>query len=190
MATLTPADVEKRISDYEAKAAEISRRIIVCGGTGCVANGSLKVRDALVDELKRAGQHVEVDLEHDSADHVHPGANYVSKSGCQGFCQMGPLVRIEPDGIIYTKVHADDAREIVQETILKHGIIERLLYLNPTDGKRYKGEHEIPFYSRQHRLVLANCTIEPDSIGEYFHKKGYLAAIKAYTQMTPEQVCS
>ena len=103
---------------------------------------------------------------------------------------MGPLVRIEPDGIIYTKVHADDAREIVQETILKHGIIERLLYLNPTDGKRYKGEHEIPFYSRQHRLVLANCTIEPDSIGEYFHKKGYLAAIKAYTQMTPEQVCS
>ena len=190
MATLTPADVEKRISDYEAKAAKISRRIIVCGGTGCVANGSLKVRDALVDELKRAGQHVEVDLEHDSADHVHPGANYVSKSGCQGFCQMGPLVRIEPDGIIYTKVHADDAREIVQETILKHGIIERLLYLNPTDGKRYKGEHEIPFYSRQHRLVLANCTIEPDSIGEYFHKKGYLAAIKAYTQMTPEQVCS
>lgn len=190
MAKLTPADVEKRISDYEAKAAKISRRIIVCGGTGCVANGSLKVRDALVDELKRAGQHVEVDLEHDSADHVHPGANYVSKSGCQGFCQMGPLVRIEPDGIIYTKVHADDAREIVQETILKHGIIERLLYLNPTDGKRYKGEHEIPFYSRQHRLVLANCTIEPDSIGEYFHKKGYLAAIKAYTQMTPEQVCS
>ena len=190
MAKLTPADVEKRISDYEAKAAKISRRIIVCGGTGCVANGSLKVREALVDELKRAGQQVEVDLEHDSADHVHPGSNYVSKSGCQGFCQMGPLVRIEPDGIIYTKVHADDAREIVQETILKHGIIERLLYLNPTDGKRYKGEHEIPFYNRQHRLVLANCTIEPDSIGEYFHKKGYLAAIKAYTQMTPEQVCS
>ena len=190
MAKLTAADVEKRISDYEAKAAKISRRIIVCGGTGCVANGSLKVRDALVEELKKAGQTVEVDLEHDSADHIHPGSAYVSKSGCQGFCQMGPLVRIEPDGIIYTKVRPEDALEIVQETILKHGVIERLLYMNPSDGKRYKGEHEIPFYSRQHRLVLANCTIEPDSIGEYFHKKGYLAAIKAYTQMTPEEVCA
>ena len=88
MAKLTAADVEKRISDYEAKAAKISRRIIVCGGTGCVANGSLKVRDALVEELKKAGQTVEVDLEHDSADHIHPGSAYVSKSGCQGFCQM------------------------------------------------------------------------------------------------------
>ena len=94
MAKLTAADVEKRIRDYEAKAAKISRRIICCGGTGCVANGSLRVRDALVEELKKAGQAVEVDLEHDSADHVHPGSTYVSKSGCQGFCQMGPLVRI------------------------------------------------------------------------------------------------
>ena len=190
MAKLTAADVEKRIRDYEAKAAKISRRIICCGGTGCVANGSLRVRDALVEELKKAGQAVEVDLEHDSADHVHPGSTYVSKSGCQGFCQMGPLVRIEPDGIIYTKVRPEDALEIVQETVIKHNVIERLLYMNPSDGKRYKGEHEIPFYNRQHRLVLANCTIEPDSIGEYFHKKGYLAALKAYTQMTPEEVCS
>ena len=66
-------------------------------------------------------------------------------------------------------------------------MIERLLYMNPSDGKRYKGEHEIPFYSRQHRLVLANCTIEPDSIGEYFHKKGYLAADAEAAASRPEE---
>ena len=190
MAKLTVADVKQRISDYAAKHDKVARRIIVCGGTGCVANGSLKLRDALVEELKKAGQAVEVDLEHESADQVQNACTYVSKSGCQGFCQMGPLVRILPDDIIYTKVQASDAREIVQETILKHSVIDRLLYLNPSDGKRYKGEHEIPFYSRQHRLVLANCTIEPDSIGEYFYKRGYEGAIKAYTQMTPEEVCT
>lgn len=102
---------------------------------------------------------------------------------------MGPLLRIEPDGILYTKVKASDAAEIVNETIIGGNVIERLLYQSPIDGKHYRGDHDIPFYKRQHRIVLANCTIEPASISEYIAKQGYAAAKKAFTEMTPEDVC-
>ena len=188
--SITKESLNKMRETYQAKHDRIKRRIIVCAGTGCVSNGSLKVHAALAEEIKKANLDVVLDLEHESSEAVKEGSNYVSKSGCQGFCQMGPLVRIYPDDIIYTKVKESDAAEIISETIVKHNVIDRLLYLSPVDGKHYKGEHEIPFYSRQHRLVMANCTIDPSSIGEYIYKSGYEAALKAYTEMTPEQVCS
>lgn len=172
--------------EYNEKLSAVKRRIIICAGTGCVANGSLKFRDALLRELARHNLNVNTDLEHEE---LRKDTHYVSESGCQGFCQMGPLVRIEPDGILYTKVHADDAEEIVTETILKGNVVERLLYKSPIDGRHYRGDHDIPFYKRQHRLVLANCTIEPASISEYIARRGYEAAEKVWTAMEPEEVC-
>lgn len=189
MMSVSTIDLAACAENYQKKLSKVKRRIIICGGTGCVANGSLLVRDALAAELEKAGLPVDIDIEHEDETLVKDGTNYVSKSGCQGFCQMGPLLRIEPDGIMYTKVKVSDVPEIVSETILGGRVIERLVYTNPSDGARYASEHEIPFYKRQHRIVLANCTIEPDSIGEYITRRGYEGAKKAYLEMTPEEVC-
>ena len=89
-------DLEKIRDDYKAAAAKIKRRIIICAGTGCVANGSLEVRDALAEALKKAGVDVALELR---KEEEHTGT-YISKSGCQGFCQMGPLLHIEPGDIL------------------------------------------------------------------------------------------
>ena len=107
-----------------------------------------------------------------------------SPQRCQGFCQMGPLMRIEPEGIMYVKVKEEDVPEIVEKTLLNGEIIDRLTYVNPADQKHYAREEEIPFYAKQHRVVMKNCTIEPNSIGEYLSKRGYEGAKKAYTQMS------
>ena len=182
------------LSEIKAKYDEIvsnnvERRITLCAGTGCVANGAMDVRDALVAELEKAGQKAVIKLDYED-DHSHGDdkVNYVSKSGCQGFCQMGPLVKIEPGNIIYTKVKAEDAREIVESTIVNGDVVERLIYENPATGKKSVTEDKIDFYSRQTRVVLANSTIEPDSIEEYIAKGGY-AGVEKSLGMTSIEVC-
>jgi NADH-quinone oxidoreductase subunit F len=181
------AELVERAEKYGAKTAGVKRRIILCAGTGCVANGALKVRDRLVEKLAKLGKNVFIELEKD--DHETKDGFYVSKSGCQGFCQMGPLLRVEPDGILYTKVKPDDADEIIEKTILNGEIVERLLFKDPATQKSYRGDAEIPFYKRQSRVVLKNCTIEPECLDEYIHKDGYEGARKAYVEMTAEEVC-
>ena len=174
---------------YQKDIEALERRIILCGGTGCVANGALKVRDELVKELKKAGLNTKIELnEHDDNEEQFNGT-YVSKSGCQGFCQMGPLLHIEPDGILYTKVKVEDVAEIIERTIIGGELIERLLFHDPASGEICRGDKEIPFYNRQKRFVLENCMIEPDSIEEYISKGGYEGVRKAVTEMTSEEVC-
>ena len=180
-------DLKKIAAEFNDAAAKVSQRIILCGGTGCVANGSMKVRDALVEALKKANVPVEVELKTEKEHNFH--GTYVSKSGCQGFCQQGPLMHIEPQHILYTKVKVEDVPEIVERTLLKGEIIERLLYTNPATGEHGKGNAEIPFYNRQHRVVLANCMIEPENIKEYIAKGGYEGARRAVTEMTSAEVC-
>ncbi len=180
-------NLEKTAGDYKKAAEKLTRRLILCAGTGCVANGSLKVRDRLVEELKAKG--VNAVLELDIHDDNAKDATHISKSGCQGFCQMGPLLRIEPDGLLYVKVKPDDAAEIVEETLTKGKVIDRLLYTVPGTDKHCKGNDDIPFYNRQTRVVLENCTIEPDDINEYIAHGGYIGARKAVTELKPEEVC-
>ena len=89
-----------------------------------------RVRDALVEELKNAGLNVTIELDkHECGE----GTNYVSKSGCQGFCQQGPLVHIEPDDILYVMVKPEDVAEIVEKTFKNNEVIDRLLYKKTTD---------------------------------------------------------
>ncbi len=183
MATI---DLGKTAKEYEARRKNITKRVVICAGTGCVANGSLKVRDALVEELKNAGLNVTIDLDkHDCGDNT----NYVSKSGCQGFCQQGPLLHIEPDDILYVSVKPEDVAEIVEKTFKNHEVIERLLYKKPETGEACKGDKEIPFYNLQRRTVLKDCRLEPDDITEYVYAGGYQGAEKAIKEMTPEGVC-
>lgn len=163
-------------------------RVLVCGGTGCVANGSLKVYDELVRRASEAGILASVDLlvEDESASGIT-----AAKSGCHGFCQMGPLVRIEPAGILYTKVNPSDVGEIVDKTLKSGEVVERLVYHFPTTGEAFAREHEIPFYRRQKRVALANCgAIDAEDIREYIARGGYQAAAKALCDMTPEEIVS
>ncbi|MCE5308947.1 MAG: 4Fe-4S binding protein [Acidobacteriales bacterium] len=163
-----------------------SRRVILCAGTGCVANGAWKVFAEFQTKLAESGSSATLTADHTVCDgHVH-----VSKSGCQGFCQMGPLVTVEPDGILYTKVQPADVAEIVQRTILNGEVVERLLYVDPATRRRCRGTASIPFYQRQTRFVLKSCgVIDPEDINEYLEDGGYAAASKAYREMTGEDVC-
>ena len=120
-------------------------KVIICGGTGCRANGSLNVAKAFTQELKKQRLTAKVELK---------------LSGCHGFCQQGPLLVIEPEGIFYRGVSCDnnnrDVREIIQKTIKKGKIVERLLYENPQNKKKIANYKDIPFYSRQMRIALRN----------------------------------
>ncbi len=174
--------------EYTAVMEKITRRVIICAGTGCMASGALKVYHEFVAGIAAAGLPVTVSL--DDSDSHHPAGTYVSKSGCQGFCQMGPLVTIEPDGILYTRVKAGDVAEILEVSLKGHGVVERLLYEDPNRGSRCRGPQEIPFYTQQRRTVLKACgKIDPEDIREYIHDGGYEAARKAYREMTAELIC-
>jgi NADH-quinone oxidoreductase subunit F len=194
--TLSPAALNPRDTlDLVAIGAEfgktlekITRRVIICAGTGCMAGGAKKVYDAFVEQIAATGMNVEISLEVEGGRHPH-GA-YVSKSGCQGFCQMGPLVTVEPDGILYTRVKAADVAEIVETTLTGHRLVERLLYEDPVGGEQCRGQAEIPFYKQQQRTVLKLCgVIDPEDIREYIHHGGYAAAKKCFRDLKPEAIC-
>ena len=137
-------------------------KILVCGGTGCVAGGSLKIYARLQELLTERGVAVEVEL----ADEPHGDVVGLKKSGCHGFCEMGPLVRIDPQGWLYTKVQLSDCEEIVEKTILNGEPVDRLAYRQ--NGEVYRKQEDIPFYQKQTRLVLGSCGhINTPSIREY-----------------------
>ncbi|HNY12919.1 MAG TPA: NAD(P)H-dependent oxidoreductase subunit E, partial [Candidatus Wallbacteria bacterium] len=179
-------DLHQTKKVYERSCEGIVKRIIICAGTGCVANGSLKVYDALVKSVDAAKLNVIVELK----DEKHDNAMHISKSGCQGFCQMGPLVTVLPENILYTKVGAADVPEIVEKTLKNGEIIDRLLYCDPNTSKHCRGVSEIPFYTRQCRFVLKECgIIDPEDINEYIARDGYSAAENSVRKMSGEEVC-
>ncbi len=174
--------------EYQEKADALKQRLIICAGTGCVANGAMDVYEALVDELKRQDLNVTVSLQKENGK--AEDGYYVSPSGCQGFCQAGPLVTVQPQGWLYVKVKPEDVAELVKETFVRNQPLERLLYKNPADDKIYAKQEEIPFYRGQNRYVLGDCgLIHPEDLDEYIAKDGYLAAKKAYTEMTSQEIC-
>ncbi len=166
-------------------APKTGRRVVVCAGTGCVAGGAYDVLQAFAQQIKAAGINVVAEFKPEQKPHdlrLH-------KSGCQGFCQMGPLVTVLPEGILYNKVKVADIAEIVSKTLIAGVVVERLLYVDPATRKRCHGVDDIPFYQQQQRFVLRDCgTIDPESVHEYIHHGGYAAANKAYLQMSPEQI--
>lgn len=155
-------------------------RILVCAGTGCVATGSLDVYSQL-RELCKEDEGIRVELEKDVP---HIG---IVKSGCQGFCELGPLVRIEPQHCQYVKVQPEDCEEIVEKTV-KQGIpVERLFYKK--EGISYGAVDEIPYFARQTRIVLEQCgNIDAESVEEYMAAGGFSALKKVLFAMTPEAV--
>ncbi len=162
-----------------------TKKIIVCGGTGCVAGGSLNIYENLKAEMEKQGLYVSVTLEKEP----HDKEIGLKKSGCHGFCEMGPLVRIEPQGWLYTKVKIDDCAEIIEKTIKNGECIDRLAY--KIGDTVYRKQEEIPFYKQQSRMVLEHCgKIDADSLKEYLAIGGYEAFCKALFDMSGDDVIS
>ena len=158
-------------------------KILVCGGTGCVAGGSLDIFARLKELLEKKNITVDVEL----ADEPHGDVVGMKKSGCHGFCEMGPLVRIEPQGWLYTKVKVSDCEEIVEKTIIGGENIERLAYKQ--NEKVFQRQENIPFYEKQTRVVLESCGhINAASIREYLAFGGYTALEKCLFELTPEAI--
>ncbi len=148
------------------------KTIRVCCGTGCLTNGSAEVA-AEFERLTR-GTDVQVECS-------------VKRTGCNGFCENGPLVTILPDEIAYYRVKVGDVPEILERTIGKGEPVERLLYQND-QGQRVRGQGDNPFYAPQMKIALRNIgRIKPSSVDDYLASGGYEALRKALT-MTPEQI--
>ena len=156
--------------------SRIKTEILVCAGTGCLANGGLKVAESFEREIRRRKLGVELKLG-------------LKTTGCHGFCEQGPLVVIQPKGILYKGVKPKDVKEIVERTLAKGEVVKRLLYRDPTTKKRVTEYKAIPFYSRQVRIALRNIgKIDPCDIDDCIAAGGYAGLAKALTKMTPEQV--
>ena len=172
-----------RVQAKELLAAN-RREVLVCAGTGCIAGGSLKIYDYLKSECEKRGLKTRVALRREGGD----DAIHFKKSGCHGFCEMGPLLQIEPEGFLYTHVRLEDCDEIIEKTILGGEAVERLLY--ELNGVRYAKHNEIPFYAKQQRVVLENCgTTDAEDIDEYLAHDGYAAFEKALFEMSDEDIC-
>jgi len=174
-----------RLRDENKERIDNSKcRVLICAGTGCLASGSGEIYEkikALIGENPDVEVHFGPEIAHGD------GLMEVKKSGCHGFCEMGPLMRIEPLGVLYTKVKLEDCEEIFEKTIKNGEIVDRLIYKQ--NGVEYPKQEEIPFYKKQTRLVLENCgRIDAEYIGEAFANDGYQAFAKALFEMTPAEV--
>ena len=159
-------------------------KVLICAGTGCVAGGSIDVYNRFIELCSEHNLPVSIKLE-EEVDHSSIG---IKKSGCHGFCEMGPLVKIEPMGWLYLKVQVSDCEEIVEKTFIKGEPVERLFYHD--NDQVYKKQFDIPFYKKQTRVVLDKCgQIDADSIKEYIAEGGYMALEKALFDMNGEEIC-
>ena len=185
MAELTREILNARRVQAKALLAADRREVLICAGTGCIAGGSLKIYDYLKTECEKRGLKTRIALrdENGGEDAIH-----FKKSGCHGLCEMGPLLEIKPESVLYTHVKLEDCDEIIERTILGGEIIDRLLY--ELGGVKYEGHNEIPFYAKQQRVVLENCgTTDAEDIDEYLAHDGYVAFEKALFEMTDEEIC-
>ena len=151
--------------------ANYKYHILLCGGTGCTASESPKIRENFIQILK----------EKNLSDDVQ-----VVTTGCFGFCEKGPIVKILPDNTFYTQVKPEDALEIVNEHIIKGRKVQRLLYENPEDKAHISDSKHMGFYKKQMRIALRNCGfIDPENIDEYIARDGYKALASVLEQHDP-----
>ncbi len=154
----------------------IRSHVLICGGTGCTSSNSLKIQEAMNNEIAAAGLENEVK---------------VVLTGCFGLCALGPIMIVYPEGTFYSNVKVEDAHDIVQEHLLKGRPVERLVYheTKSEDMHHATSLSETAFYKKQKRVALRNCgVINPENIDEYIAMDGYTALGKVLTEMTPDDV--
>jgi len=152
----------------------VRAHVLVCGGKNCTASGSEQVREAFAKELEKKKLDQEIRL---------------VETDCHGFCEMGPLVIVYPEGTFYVRVTAEDVPVIIEEHLVKGRPVDRLLYKAPVKEDEIPKYKELDFYRKQHRVALRNCgSINPEKIEEYIARGGYASLEKAIYDLTPEQV--
>ncbi|WP_078809392.1 NADH-quinone oxidoreductase subunit NuoF [Selenihalanaerobacter shriftii] len=148
--------------------------ILICGGTGCASSGCKEIETAFKEQLTKYELKDEISL---------------IKTGCFGFCEIGPIVVVYPEGAFYCQIEADDVSKIVEEHLLKGRVVKDLLFTEPTTKEKVVEYKEIGFYKYQERIALRNCgNINPEDIEEYIAADGYQALGKAVTEFTPQKV--
>ncbi|MDF2617041.1 MAG: Respiratory-chain dehydrogenase domain 51 kDa subunit [Sedimentibacter sp.] len=178
----THHDLSSYAKKFESSLKKQKIKVLVCCGTGCLASGSLAIYDELARLIKENGSLADVDLLKEEE------GTSVKKSGCHGFCEAGPLVRIEPYNYLYLRVKLEDCEDIFNHTIMNGEPVERLMYQD--EKKVYKKQEEIPFYRKQTRLVLENCGhMDAENIQECIARGGYEAFSKVLRSMEPKDVC-
>ncbi|MFP4474445.1 MAG: NADH-quinone oxidoreductase subunit NuoF [Desulfatibacillaceae bacterium] len=154
----------------------VRTELMLCGGTGCHSTGSLKVKEALEQELKKHGLDKEID---------------VIETGCNGFCAVGPVMLVKPEDIFYQMLTPEDIPKLVEEHFLKGRPYEKKFYRAPGSKESIPLMDEIPFFAHQQFWVMRNKgLIDPEKIDEYIARDGYFALNKALTEMTPEEIIS
>ena len=150
------------------------RHVLCCAGTGCTSSGSAKIIEEFENQIKANGIENEVQ---------------VVKTGCFGLCALGPIVIVYPEGSFYSRITADNVKEIVEQHLVKGEVVTKYLYDETIDGDTIKGLYDVTFYSKQLRVALRNCgAINPECIDEYIAFDGYKALEKVLTSMTPAEV--
>jgi NADH-quinone oxidoreductase subunit F len=169
--TLDLISIKDKVSNERKK---YRLQAMLCGGTGCHAGGSKNVKIALEEQVRVYGLEGEI---------------MVVETGCNGFCAMGPVMTILPDGIFYQKLAPDDMPELVEQHFMKGRPVERLMYTDPVSGSIIPRLEDIPFFSNQQLRVLHNKgLIDPEKIEDYIWRDGYIAAAKALLEMGPREI--
>jgi len=167
-------DLEILRDEIERKRDPKRKEVAICAGTGCLGLGAGKVVSAFKEEVKKRGLEKKISIK---------------ETGCPGFCEKGTLVVVSPPGIYYIGVQPDDVPEIVEESLLNGGLVERLLYTDPATGQKAILEDDIPFYNHQMRLLIKNnIKIDSKNIYDYIALGGYAALARALSQMTAQEV--
>ncbi|MDR1248955.1 MAG: NADH-quinone oxidoreductase subunit NuoF [Treponema sp.] len=181
----TREELKKLRDVYGVSLKAERKRIFICAGTGCVSSGSLAIYDELIKLMEEKRIPCSVELKEEGKDApLHPVG--IKRSGCHGFCELGPLALVEPEGFLYTRVRLEDCGEIVERTIAQGEVIERLVYRG---DKRFAKRNAIPFYEKQTRQVLEHCgQIDATSIKEYLAVGGYAAFEKALFEMSADEI--
>ena len=165
--------------------ANETQKILVCAETSCVASGSMEIFHRLEELIREQNIAVEIEL----SMHPHDDVVGLKCSGCHGLCELGPLIRIEPQGWLYTKVRLEDCEEIVEKTVKNGECVRRLAYCK--DGAILEKRSDIPFFKKQQHVLLEHCgDISSVSILDYLAVGGYTALEKCLFEMTPEQIIS
>ena len=152
----------------------VRTQLMLCSGTGCHASRSIPFRDALQKELERQGLLEEIKI---------------IETGCNGFCAVGPVMLVQPEGIFYQRLTPEIVPHLVEEHFLKGRSVKKLLYVEPASKKTIPKMNQIPFFANQMFWVMRNKgVIDPEVIDEYIARDGYFGAAKALRDMTPEQI--
>ena len=184
MHTLTPADLEsirqRARSDMSLREGRTvpdssrARDLLLCSGTGCHASGSLAVLEALKHALAERGLQQDI---------------RIVETGCNGFCAQGPLMLVQPDGILYKKLSVADVPAVVDEHFVQGRPVEKLFYCDPSSKRQIAAMQDIPFYALQQPIVLRNRgMMDAEKITEYIGRDGYRGAVQALLEMTPDQI--